>query len=316
MDEFTKIYLIAGEASGDLLGAQLMKALKKQSEKPIRFFGVGGERMSSEGIASLFPYQELSMLGFLEVLPHAMNVFARVDRTVEDIIAKEPSIVVTIDVPGFNLRVAKKLRKLGFKGKLIHYVAPTVWAYKPQRAKLCAELFDHMLVLLLSQRFPKLAIGMTVPKHILPLLAPFFEKCPFRAIVTADPADKYNLFAASQGAIVKSGTVALEVAKAGIPMVVPYKVNPISAYLLRRVALTRFVNLVNILAGKEVFPELLQELCTPHSIADSLYGLMTNESLSTAQKTEASAALLKLIAPNNILPSDAAANVVLANTRS
>jgi len=183
------------------------------------------------------------------------------------------------------------------------------------------EIERHMpifagAITLLSQRFPKLAIGMTVPKHILPLLAPFFEKCPFRAIVTADPADKYNLFAASQGAIVKSGTVALEVAKAGIPMVVPYKVNPISAYLLRRVALTRFVNLVNILAGKEVFPELLQELCTPHSIADSLYGLMTNESLSTAQKTEASAALLKLIAPNNILPSDAAANVVLANTRS
>ncbi len=381
MNNMRKIYLIAGEASGDFLGAQLMKALKVQSQKPVRFFGVGGEKMSEEGLDSLFPYHELSMLGFLEVLPHALKIFARVDRTVEDILAKQPEVVVSIDVPGFNLRVAKKLRKLGFKGKLIHYVAPTVWAYKPQRAKLCAQLFDHMLVLLpfeppyfesvglpctfvghpvmteipppdagtfrskyelsddttlisvlpgsrkgeierhmpifagaitlLAQRFPKLAIGMAVPRHVLPLVAPYFENCPFRAIVTADPADKQGLFAASNGAIVKSGTVTLEVAKAGIPMVVAYKVNPISAWMLRRIIKTPYVNLVNIIAGKEIFPELLQELCTPLSIADALYGLMTNEALAAAQKTESNAALATLIPDGTQSPSQLAANQVL-----
>ena len=382
MSGMQKIYLIAGEASGDFLGAQLMKALKEKLPKPPRFFGVGGEKMQAEGLVSLFPYHELSMLGFLEVLPHALKIFARVDRTVEDILAKQPDVVVSIDVPGFNLRVARKLRKQGFQGKLIHYVAPTVWAYKPQRAKLCAELFDHMLVLLpfeppyferaglpctfvghpvvselpagdgaafrkkyelsdettlisvlpgsrkgeierhmpifagaitlLSQRFPNLAIGMAVPRHVLPLVAPYFENCPFRAIVTADPADKHNLFAASQGAIVKSGTVALEVAKAGVPMVIAYKVNPISAWMLRRIIQTRYVNLLNIIAEKEIFPELLQELCTPLSIADSLYRIMTDETLATTQKIESSRALSQLAAPASGSSSARAAEVVMS----
>ena len=108
MDDALKplhIYLIAGEASGDLLGAHLMRALKKQSKRPLIFSGVGGDKMIAEGLKSLFPFYELSMLGFLEILPYLYNIFARIGRTVEDICIKQPDIVVTIDVPGFSFRV-------------------------------------------------------------------------------------------------------------------------------------------------------------------------------------------------------------------
>lgn len=383
---FLKVYMIAGEASGDLLGAHLMKALKSESKKPVRFFGVGGEKMTAEGISSLFPYQELSMLGFLEVLPYIYNVFARISATVDDIIAKQPDVVVTIDVPGFNLRVVERLRKAGIKTKFIHYVAPTVWAYKPQRAELCARLFDHMMVLLpfeppyfekvglpctfvghpvvvetqagdgqafrakyeiaaetplfcllpgsrkgeidrhmpifaramtqLAPRYPNLAIAVAVPKHVLPFVAGYFEGCPFRAVIMAGEEDKRNAFAACQIALVKSGTVALEVAKAGVPMIVTYRVNPISAYMFKRISLTKYVNLINILHGSEVIPELLQEQCTPEIIAGAMAQLLGSADRQSQQKTLCASMLEKLHTPDGTPPSMLAARTVLKIIKS
>ena len=376
-----KIYIIAGEASGDLLGSHLMKALVAESEQAIRFFGVGGDKMAAEGLNSLFPYQELSMLGFLEVLPHAMNVFARVSATVDDIIAKDPDIVITIDVPGFSLRVVERLRKRECRAKFVHYVAPTVWAYKPQRAAKCAKLFDHMLVLLpfeppyfekvglpcsfvghpvitetqtgdgtafrkkyeiapdtplfailpgsrkgeidrlmpifahtltlLAAHYPNLAIAVTVPKHVMPMIAPYFENCPFRAVIMSGNEDKRNAFAASQLALVKSGTVALEVAKAGVPMIVTYRVNPISAYMLKRIVLTKFANLINIILGREAIPELLQEHCNPEEIAAAAIELLDSPERQEEQKRACKDALNQLKSPNNKESSTLAAQIIL-----
>lgn len=375
------VYLIAGEASGDLLGAHLMRSLRAQSTQKVEFYGVGGDKMAAEGLTSLFPYHELSMLGFLEVLPYVFNIFARISRTVEDIRFKQPDVIVTIDVPGFNFRVVERLRKENFQSTFVHYVAPTVWAYKPQRAQLCAKLFDHMLLLLpfeppyftkvglactfvghpviaetpigdgatfrtkyniapetplfcllpgsrkgeverhmpilaqtmtfLASQFPDLAMVAAVPKNVLPYIAPFFVGCPFRAVVTAEDEDKKNAIAASNIAIVKSGTVALEVAKAGIPMVVTYRVNPISARMLRRIVLTKFVNIVNILARREVIPELLQELCHPLMLASASAHLLTHTKHQQRQLTQAKAALNQMLLPDGTLPSDKAAQVVL-----
>lgn len=381
-----KIYLIAGEASGDLLGAHLMAALKKESKRPIKFFGVGGDKMEAEGLKSLFPFQELSMLGFLEILPYLYNIFARIRLAVDDILGKHPDVVITVDVPGFNLRVVERLRKAGLQTKFIHYVAPTVWAYKPQRAELCAKLFDHMLVLLpfeppyfekvglpctfvghpvvaetqagngqafrdkyqiapdatlfsilpgsrkgeierhmpifaraitlLASRYPKLAIAVAVPKHVMPFVAPYFENCPFRAVIMSGEQDKYDAFAASALALVKSGTVALEVAKAGVPMIVAYRVNPISAYMLKRIALTKYVNLINILHGKEVVPELLQELCSPASIASAASQLLDSSERQAQQKGLCKQALNQLCLPDGTLPSARAAQVILQSIKS
>jgi len=140
-----KIYIIAGEPSGDTLGSKLMAALK-QLAPSTEFHGVGGELMQAQGIKSLFPMHEISLMGFAEVLPHIPQIMKRISQTVEDILSQKPDVVVTIDSPGFNFRVAKKLKGRGIK--LMHYVAPTVWAYKPERAKRTAELYDAIMVLL------------------------------------------------------------------------------------------------------------------------------------------------------------------------
>jgi lipid-A-disaccharide synthase len=143
------LYLIAGEASGDALGAGLMHALRgKRAE--VQFAGIGGEAMEVEGLQSLFPYRELSLMGFLEIIPHIPALFRRLRQSVEDIAQKQPDVIVTIDSPGFNFRLAGMLKKDKRTRhiKRLHYVAPSVWAYKPERAKKTAQLFDGLLTLL------------------------------------------------------------------------------------------------------------------------------------------------------------------------
>lgn len=144
--ESKTVYIIAGEASGDLLGAKLIKALRAKDKNYIEFIGIGGEHMIGQGLKSLFPMSELSIMGWAEIIPHIPHLLKRIRQTVEDIKKNKPDIVITIDSPGFNFRVAKELQESGIK--LVHYVAPTVWAYKPERAQKVANLFDHILLLL------------------------------------------------------------------------------------------------------------------------------------------------------------------------
>lgn len=144
----TSVLLIAGETSGDQLGGWLMHALKAR-EPGVQFSGIGGTNMQAQGLTSLFPMQELSLFGFMEVLPHAMNIKRRIAQTVAFIEETKPEIVVTIDAPGFTLRVAKLLRERGvYRPRFVHYVAPSVWAYKPNRAKHIAQRVDALLALL------------------------------------------------------------------------------------------------------------------------------------------------------------------------
>lgn len=156
-DERLTVYLIAGEPSGDQLGARLMTALIERAAtlglEPPRFVGIGGEGMEAAGQASgftsLFPMQELSIMGLVEILPHIPRLMRRIRETVADIGWQQPDLVVTIDSPGFTYRVARRLRQnYGRALPLVHYVAPTVWAWKPHRAARLAALYDHLLVLL------------------------------------------------------------------------------------------------------------------------------------------------------------------------
>jgi len=141
-----KVYLIAGEPSGDKLGAALMEGLK-QLDPQIRFQGVGGPLMEAQGMASLFPMEELSVMGLAEVLPKLRGLFKRRDETVEDIIGSGADIVVTIDSPDFCLRVLRKLR--GFSAvPTVHYVAPSVWAWRAKRTDKMQGIVDHVMALL------------------------------------------------------------------------------------------------------------------------------------------------------------------------
>jgi lipid-A-disaccharide synthase len=142
------IYLIAGEPSGDALGANLMRALRAKTGGQVRFAGIGGEQMTAEGLTSLMPIGDLAIMGVAEVLPRARQILRLVDRAVADIRRLHPDAVVTIDSSGFNWRVAQRLRRAGETLPLIHYVAPMVWAWRAGRARRVARWYDHLMALL------------------------------------------------------------------------------------------------------------------------------------------------------------------------
>lgn len=144
-----RIFLIAGEPSGDLLGGRLMAALKEQAVAAgldISFTGVGGPRMEAEGMASLFPMSDLSVFGLAEILPKLGLIMRRLKETAAAIRTQQPDLVVTIDAPDFSFRIAKRLKGSGIP--FVHYVAPTVWAWRAGRAKKIQPLYRHLLALL------------------------------------------------------------------------------------------------------------------------------------------------------------------------
>ncbi|MFH1158131.1 MAG: lipid-A-disaccharide synthase [Pseudomonadota bacterium] len=147
MNRPLRIFLVAGEASGDFLGASLMHALKGQ-HPDAEFFGVGGSLMTEEGLTSFFPMKEISIMGIAEVLPKLFHILARIRQTSREILKTRPDAVVTIDSPDFCFRVVKRVKSKTKTIPCIHYVAPSVWAWRPGRAKKVARFLDHMLTLL------------------------------------------------------------------------------------------------------------------------------------------------------------------------
>ncbi|MAH83677.1 MAG: lipid-A-disaccharide synthase [Rhodospirillaceae bacterium TMED8] len=149
------LYIIAGEDSGDRLGGALMSALIQKTGGNIEFTGIGGTKMTAQGLDSLFPIEDLAVMGLTEVVSRLPKLLQRIEITVKDVVKKNPSALITIDAPDFNFRVAKKLKDSEIP--LIHYVAPTVWAWRPGRAYKVAQFLDHLLT-------------------ILPFEAPYFKK--------------------------------------------------------------------------------------------------------------------------------------------
>lgn len=375
------IFIVAGEASGDVLGAKLMASLKQQ-DSTLYFEGIGGKRMVSQGLKSLFNMSELSLMGFLEILPHAPNLINRLNQTVEAIHKHKPSIVVTIDSPGFNFRLAKKLQGSGIP--LVHYVAPTVWAYKPERAQKVADLYDHLLVILPFEKpyFDKVNVPTTYVGHpivedalstpeqaeafkerhaieskrkvicalpgsrhteikrLLPIFGKTFEALQHEAykihvvIPTVDTVahkvqqetalwrvpvtvvnsvqEKQDAFAASDIALVKSGTGALEISMAGLPCVVTYKINPLSYWYIKRFVTVKYANLVNLILDEEAIPELIQDQCTPYQLSSQINALLTDETTQRTQLDKCQQALNRLGSHDDQTPSDKAAKVLLS----
>ncbi len=374
----TLIWLIAGESSGDVIGARLMAALSKRTPE-IRFAGVGGPHMQAGGLASLFPFQDLSLMGLVEVLPRLSLIRRRLRESVADIACLRPAAVVTIDSPGFNLRLLHGIRPLGIPRA--HYVAPQAWAWRESRVRHFPGLWERLLCLLpfepaffarhgLAASFvghPVLesgadkgdasgfrarhGIGSETPAVIVmpgsrpgevarhgeifgaalrlllarhPRLRPFVPAAPavrssLPSLLAGWPAapvileredEKPDAYAAASAALCKSGTSALELALGAVPMVIAYRLNPITGLIARRLVTVRHASLVNLLAGREVVPELLQERCTPEHLATALATLLDDRSAATAQRA-AFAPVLASLAPPSGTPSEAAAAVVL-----
>ncbi len=146
--EALRIVLIAGEHSGDQLGAKLMEALQKQSSQEIAFAGVGGELMTAQGLQSFFPLSDVAVMGITEILSNLPRIIKRVYQTVEEALKFNPDLVVIIDSPEFTHPIAKRIRKKKPNLPIINYVSPSVWAWRPGRAKRMKPYIDHVLGLL------------------------------------------------------------------------------------------------------------------------------------------------------------------------
>lgn len=186
MIDSKKVYIIAGEASGDFISGVLIEALRKRLPR-IDIKGIGGRYMEEREVPSLFPIKKISLMGFLEIIPHIFTLKTLIAITVRDIMKEQPNLVITIDSPGFNFRVVEQLKASGFQGKLVHIVAPTVWAYKPERAEVTAKLYNHLLTILPFEPpfFTKYGLATDFIGH------PVFEQNFNRD--TLSFRDKYNI---------------------------------------------------------------------------------------------------------------------------
>ena len=341
-----KLFLIAGEPSGDRLGAALMAGL--QSLTQVEFTGVGGPLMQAEGMQSLFPMEDLSVMGIAEVLPKYFPLKRRIRQAAEAVLASGAEALVTIDSPDFCLRVAElvKAARPGFR--TIHYVAPSVWAWRPGRAAKMAKVIDHVLALLPFEPPYMTAAGMTCdfvghPVVAEPLAAPE-EKAAFagqgplllalpgsrkgevtrlapvfgevvarlrarhpdlrvalptvRGVaglvreltagwavqpeIIEDAVRKRGAFAAADVALAASGTVSLELAANGCPMVIAYDMHPMTLWLMRRAALIDTVTLVNLVSETRVVPEFIGPDCRAEKIAPALEALLADPSAQRA----------------------------------
>lgn len=341
-----KVFIIAGEPSGDILGASLMQGLR-QITPEVSFDGIGGPQMEGCGLRSLFAMQELSLMGIAEILPKYFHLKRRIRETAEAVIAARPDVLITIDSPDFCLRVAR-LVKAGAPIRTVHYVAPTVWAWRAGRAEKMAQVIDHVLALFPFEPPLMQAAGMACDfvghpvaaeppvsdavrsafegalgpingqvltilpgsrRSELQRLGPIFEAAfdqvsdRFETVIiptlphlvpevdrmlplrsarsrvvvdgtgeTAQNAARLRLVAMARAdvALAASGTVSLELAAAGTPMVIAYDMNWFSRQIIARMLLTDTVTLVNLVSDTRSVPECLGANCTPDNIAKAL----------------------------------------------
>ncbi|MCC6864272.1 MAG: lipid-A-disaccharide synthase [Rhodobacteraceae bacterium] len=334
-------FLVAGEPSGDRLGAALMRSLL-QLEPTSRFMGIAGSEMLAAGMESLFPMDELSIMGLVEILPKYLHLKRRIRQTAEAVIDANPDALITIDSPDFGLRVAALVKAARPTIRTIHYVAPSVWAWRPDRAVKMARYIDHVLALLpfeppymqaagmtcdfvghpvvsdplatpeeravftgkgplllalpgsrkvevtrlvpilgqtlsrLKAQHPDLRLALPTVSNIEPLVRSLTAQWPVKPDIITDPARKRGAFAAADVAIAASGTVSLELAANDCPMVVVYDMNPLTLWLMRRVALIETVTLVNLVSETRTIPEFIGPDATSDRIVPAVLGLLSN----------------------------------------
>jgi lipid-A-disaccharide synthase len=373
----TLIYVIAGEQSGDVLGARLIAALR-EARPELEFTGIGGPRMAEQGLHSLFPMHELAVMGLLEVLPRLRRLKRLMQDTVADIRARRPDVLVTIDSPGFTLRVLRQIQGI----RRVHYVAPQVWAWRPKRVREFPGLWERLLCLLpfepawfaehgiegrfvghpvlesgadqgdaqrfrarhgvaaeapvlilmpgsrrsevprllpvfgetlalLAARVPGLVPVVPVASAVAATVAAATAQWPVPPVIVTDVADKHDAYAAAAVALTKSGTSTLELALAGVPMAVTYRVNPLTAAMARRMIRIPHVAMVNLLAGRALVPELLQQDCRAEVLAETVQLLLADPQAAQAQR-DGFRAVLDSLRPAGMRPSVAAAREVLA----
>jgi lipid-A-disaccharide synthase len=379
-------FLVAGEPSGDALGARLISALEARTGGRVRFAGVGGPAMAAAGMESLFPQSDLSVMGLLEVLPSLPRILRRLAETEAAVRRLDPAVVLTIDSPGFGLRLQRRLARNPTTPRplRVHWVAPSVWAWRPGRARKIAAYLDHLLALLPFEPpwFERWGLGCSFVGHpvveaargdrargrdllahapdrrlmgLLPgsrrgevarMLPPLLEAAGIlrredpelafviptvpnvadavRAMVGAagvpvsvvEPAGaKPDIFAAMDAALATSGTVTLELSLAGVPCAAAYRVNALTAAIVRRLIKVRYASLTNILLDRPVIPELMQEAATPAALAAAGRRLLS-DAAGRAEQAAAGDEVARMLGRGGPSPSERAADVLLGLMRT
>jgi lipid-A-disaccharide synthase len=379
-----KIFLIATEESGDRLGANLMKVLRQRLGGAVRFEGIGGRAMAREGLTSLFPIEELSIIGLAAVVKQLPKILRLIKQTAVAVTEASPDILVIIDSPDFTHRVAKRVRAGDPKIPIVDYVSPSVWAWRPGRARAMLRYVDHVLALLpfepeayrrlrgppcsfvghpLTEQLAQLrpgpaerqrrdepppvllvlpgsrrseirhhmavfgqALGRlndagvafelllpTMP-HLQEAVAEALKAWPVQPRVVIGEKEKRAAFRIAHAALAKSGTVTLELALSGVPMVTAYRTGSAEAWILRRAIKVNSVILANLVIGDNVIPEFLQENCTPERLADALRDVL-GDSAQRRTQLEAFAKIDQILSTGNLPPSARAADIVLATMR-
>ncbi len=344
-----RIFIVAGEHSGDLLGGKLMAALNKKCESPIIFSGVGGEAMEAEGLRSIFPLSDVAVMGPLAILARLPKLVRRVYQTVGEGLKSEPDGVIIIDSPEFTHPIAKRIRRKKPLVPIIDYVSPSVWAWRPGRAKKMRPYVDHLMAILpfepeaherlggppctyvghpliekldwiknldaselgnrlgldpakpvllvlpgsrptevrrlmqpfgeaarlAEERLGSLEVIIPVVDSVRPLIEDSLKSWPVKPHLVSGDTDKFKAFRLARAALAASGTVTLELGLAGVPMVVAYRVDAL-ALRLRFLLKVPSIVLANLVVGENVFPEFIQEDCTPAKLAGALTPLFSD----------------------------------------
>jgi len=341
--------IVAGEASGDIYGADLVtEALKLAPD--LHFSGIGGARMRESGVEILVDSSDMAVVGFVEVIKHFDVIFSAFRRLKQILLDDPPDLLILIDYPGFNLRLAKIAKKSGVK--VLYYIIPQIWAWRQGRVKKIARLADHMAVILPFEApfYQRAGVPVSFVGH--PMLdmvnvtydrsaaATSFNLDPSRKIVGLFPGSRHNeierllpviigaanklkerfpniqfilplastlqrddivpqltaagldvtttrdrihdMIRACDAVISVSGTVTLEIALVGTPMVIIYKLSPLTYQLAKRLVKVPNIGLCNIVAGETVVRELIQDQANPAAIADEVEKLLTNRSYHSA----------------------------------
>ena len=343
------IYIVAAEKSGDELGAKLVSAIRKLENGDVKISGIGGSAMHRIGIISPIDISPLSILGFLEGLKSYPLILQLVNEAADAIISSKADACVLIDSWGFTMRVAKRLKKIGYKGKIIKYVAPQVWAMREGRSKILAEGVDHLLTIhafdapyftrhglpvtyvgnpvfdqeydtgdgqglrdsycippnapvlamlfgsrlseiqTLAQPFADAVRRLKIAMPELVIIAPVSDSIStdvmaavaqhdaLQDVILLNEDKKLDCFDLAFASISCSGTVTTQLACAGVPTIVAYRLNWLTYQIAKRLYKPDYISIVNIAAGDELMPECIQNLCTGENLARRALAYLQNE---------------------------------------
>ena len=351
-----KIAIVAGEESGDLLGADIVAALKAATGREVELVGVGGRHLQAHGLRPLFDAGDIALMGFSAVFRDLPRLIRRVGETARAIVAEAPDCLVTIDNPDFTLRVAKKVRAANPDIPIVHYICPSVWAWRPGRAAAMKPYVDHILCILpfepaelqrlggppgtfvghrltgdagvlaaaaaqakprdlsggrektllllpgsrkgevsrliepfgetvaiLRSRGHRLRLVLPTVPHVADLVASSVSGWEQKPEIVTDSSGKWQAFGEADAALVASGTVSLELALAGVPLVSCYKLDPF-ARAIQRFITSWSAALPNLIADRTIVTEVYNQYVWPQWLARHLEGLFSDTSLRRWQK--------------------------------